>query len=273
MSRKFITLLTDFGQQDPYVAIMKGVIHRIAGEVTIVDIIHSLPPGDISKAAFVLKESFPYFPEGTVHVCVVDPGVGTKRKPVVVVTKHYFFVGPDNGLIWPSVEKENDYKVYLLDNPKFFLPKVSNTFHGRDIFAPVAAYLANGISPEEIGSISQDGLQRLLLPEPIISGNVITGRILYIDRFGNLITNIPSHLLELHMKGKSIQVEICGQAIQGIKRTFQEVGLGEFLAYVGSFGYLEIGVNMGSAADLLIKDQEKFDAVTVKVLDFSANNS
>jgi len=273
VSRKFITLLTDFGEQDPYVAIMKGVIYQIVKDVTIIDITHSIPPGDIAKAGFILKESFSYFPKGTIHVCVVDPGVGTQRKPVLVLSRNYFFVAPDNGLIWPAIKKEAEYKVYVLDRPKFFLPKVSNTFHGRDIFAPVAAHLANGVNPEEIGSASQDELQKVLLPEPIITGDCIIGKILHVDRFGNLITNIPFQLLEAHIRSETIKVEICGQTIHGIKRTFQDADLGEPLAYVGSFGYLEIGINMGSAFNLLIKHQEGMEEIIVKVSGFNANNS
>lgn len=252
MSSKFITLLTDFGTQDPYVSMMKGVIFSINPEVRIVDITHHIPPGAIIAGAFLLRESFGYFPLGTIHVAVVDPGVGTERKAIAVKTKDYYFVGPDNGILWPSMELQGPFQVYALDRTDFFLPNPSSTFHGRDIFAPVAAHLSNGLPIHEIG-VPFEGPLRLSIPNPQREGEWLEGEVLWVDRFGNLITNIRKEHLGSTFDRRSLMVEVGDVKIVGLRNTFGDVEKGLFLAYIGSLGYLEIGINGGNAEEALRK--------------------
>jgi len=240
-----ITLTTDFGLKDPYVAEMKAVILGICPNAVIIDITHEIEKFNIRMGAYVLASAAPYFPDGSIHVAVVDPGVGTRRRPIVIQTKQSFFVGPDNGLLVLAAEKQGILRIHELTNPRFMLPKVSNTFHGRDIFAPVAAGLSLGISPFEFGE-KINSLHLLPIAKPSIDpdGNVV-GQVYHIDRFGNLITNIKSN----NLHGKNITIEIAGRRIQGMSDYYeQEEGI---MAVVGSSGYLEICLRDGSACDLL----------------------
>lgn len=252
MSSKFITLLTDFGTKDPYVAMMKGVIYRINPEVLIIDITHHIPPGAVLAGAFLLRESFSYFPKGTVHVAVVDPGVGTERKAIVIETRDYYFVGPDNGILWPSVEAQGPFQAYALEKKEFFLPKLSSTFHGRDIFAPVAAHLSKGVPLHEIGVPIVEPL-RSNIPNPKREQDNLEGEVIWVDRFGNLITNIRVDHLGSAFDKRNLTVEIGGVRIAGLKNTFGDVEKGQFLAYIGSLGYMEIGINSGSAQEALMR--------------------
>ncbi len=247
MSRKFITLTTDFGLEDPYVGVVKGVILGICPDAQIIDITHYVAPGDILAGAFTIMNSFSYFPKGTIHVCIVDPGVGTDRRAVASRCGDYIFVGPDNGILWPSA-KEGEW--YQLINTKYFLKNISHTFHGRDIFAPVAAHLALGVPLEQLGSPLKDPVV-LDIPIPQRHKDHLLGMILMKDRFGNLITNIHERDIQLLGREGDMVVEISGMRLIGINRTFGDVSQGSALCYIGSSGYLEIGINRGNAWELL----------------------
>ena len=186
---QLITLTTDFGLTDWFVGTMKGVILGIAPRATIVDITHQIPAGDIRSGAFALLGSYRFFPKGSVHVAVIDPGVGSERKAIVAETDNYFFIGPDNGVLSWTLPKERIKTIRALENEHYFLHLISGTFHGRDIFAPVAAHLASGVPTRKLGPVSK-GFMRLPWPEPKRARNRIEGEIVYIDRFGNAITNL-----------------------------------------------------------------------------------
>src|SRR3989442_15159550 len=181
---QLITLATDFGFSDWFVGTMKGVILGIAPRAAIVDITHEIPAGDIRAGAFALRASYRFFPKGTVHVVVVDPGVGSERKAIVVETDNYFFIGPDNGVLSWALAKERIKTIRALENEHYFLHPISGTFHGRDIFAPVAAHLASGVPTRKLGPVSKD-FMRLPWPEPKRARNRIEAKIVCIDRFGN----------------------------------------------------------------------------------------
>ena len=242
MSR-VITLTTDFGIADPYVGIMKGVILRINPRVIIVDLCHEIAPQNIAQAAFLLKTSFRFFPPETIHVVVVDPGVGGKRRAIILRTGEAYFIAPDNGVLSGVLEESNDYQAFSISNPEFWLKPVSSTFHGRDIFAPVAAHLSLGIPLEEFGELASD-LVTLSLPRPEVKEDSIVGQVIHIDHFGNLITNIEESLLE-----GELSLEIQGHRIEKLSPCY-EVG-GDLLALVGSTGNLEIALKNGSAAERL----------------------
>ncbi len=239
---KVITLTTDFGQLDSYVGTMKGVILSIAPEAKLVDISHQVPPGDIDEAAFLLKGAVPYFPPGSVHLAVVDPGVGTSRRPIIVATKTQLLVGPDNGILSDFL---HDACAYHLNREEFFLDRTSNTFHGRDIFAPVAAHLCRGIRPEEIGDPVQDPV-RIERASPEIKKNRIIGKVIHIDRFGNLVTNIPEELLP-----KNPVIRIAGREIRGLVSAYSAGKKAGPIAIIGSFCLLEISVPKDNAAGKL----------------------
>lgn len=242
-----ITLLTDFGAQDWFVGTMKGVILGIAPRTTIVDIAHEIPPGDIRAGAFALAASCGYFPKGTIHMAVVDPGVGSSRKAIAVQTADYLFVGPDNGVLSFALAKQKIKSVRRLENEKYFLRPVSRTFHGRDIFAPVAAHLARGVSIHKLGS-EQKKVVRLRWPEPRETLEGIEGEIVYVDRFGNAITNIESAWLR---SDENIEVLAGRKRLCAMRPFYQSAPSGEAVAVPGSSGFLEIAVNGDSAAEKL----------------------
>ena len=246
-----VTLTTDFGLQDAYVGAMKGVMLQITPFVEMVDISHLIAPQDVMEGAFVLKEAYAYFPSGTVHLVVVDPGVGTARRPLALQAGGYLFVGPDNGLFPLLLGEEHIEKVVVLDNPAYWrTPEPSSTFHGRDIFAPVAAHLAGGVPLEEVGTpVDVESLQRLRWIEPSVQEGSIQGWVVHIDRFGNCITNIPAELLRV-ASPDNVRVYVGDAIIQRLHRTYGEVERGEPLALIGSSGMLEIAVNAGNAAEL-----------------------
>ena len=251
MKRPIIALLSDFGLKDPYVAEMKAVILSICPEARIIDITHQIEKFNIRMGAFILASASQYFPKGTIHVAVVDPGVGTARRAIIVETSNSLFVGPDNGLLLMAAEKQGIKHVYEIRNRRYMLPRVSRTFHGRDIFAPAAAYLANGVSPKKFGPEIKD----YIVPEyakPIIKRGKIMGEILHIDDFGNLITNIPEEFLsEMGMaEGDSVRVTFGDKSFEfKICRAYGEVNKGKPLAIIGSHNFLEFSVNLGSAAE------------------------
>ncbi len=256
MERPVIALLTDFGTEDPYVGIMKGVILGINPSVSLVDITHEIPPGRILQGASILDESFSFFPKGTIFLAVVDPGVGTKRRPIAAVHHDYIFVGPDNGLFYPVLLRLGPYKAYHLTATKYFLPSVSNTFHGRDVFAPVSAHLSLGLNPRELGPEITD-LAELELPPVREEAGTLLGQVVRIDRFGNLITNIDAETLKHFLRGREAEIKVGKLLLKRIKKTYGDVPKGEPLAIIGSSGCLEISVNGGEASSLAgISDQD-----------------
>ena len=243
-----ITLTTDFGLSDPFVGIMKGVILGIAPEAQIVDITHEIRSYDILEAAFIIDTSYRYFPAGTIHVIVVDPGVGSARRPIAAAAKGQMFVAPDNGVlscVLSGDPSESAASAYWINNQSLFLRAVSKTFHGRDIFAPVAAHLALGIPIESVGPRIVDFVKKAL-PKPRPQGDKLVGTALRIDKFGNIITNLKrSHL------GKNFVIRVAGLSITRFCSNFSEADPGEFFALEGSTGYIELVLNQGSAADRL----------------------
>ncbi|NUO07589.1 MAG: SAM-dependent chlorinase/fluorinase [Candidatus Brocadia sp.] len=198
-----ITLLTDFGNQDAYVGIMKGVIAGINPLANIIDICHNTPPQDIFHGAYLLYTSYNYFPKGTIHVAVVDPGVGSRRDVVCVETQEHIFLVPDNGILSFVVQKESPKGIFRVTNNRYFLPSPSNTFHGRDVFAPVAAHLSLGIKPRQLGN-KINKLEQLDIPGPEYKETgKLEGRIIYIDRFGNLVTNITREHITQYITNQS----------------------------------------------------------------------
>jgi S-adenosyl-L-methionine hydrolase (adenosine-forming) len=236
-----ITLTTDFGLSDPFVGIMKGVILGIAPNARLVDISHDIGSYDIVEAAFLIQTAYRYFPEGTVHVVVVDPGVGSARRPIAAVSYGQVFVAPDNGVLSTVFESE----VYHIENRSFFLNSVSRTFHGRDIFAPVAANLARGAPIESVGPRILDFV-KIPMPRPKPKGHKLIGTVLRIDKFGNIITNLQRGDL-----ASDFRIRVAGLDITRLRATFSEAEPGEFFALEGSTGFIELALNQGSAADRL----------------------
>ena len=241
-----ITLTSDFGLLDPYVGIMKGVILSIAPHVRLVDLSHDLHPQDIEAAAFVLESVQPYFPPGTVHLAVIDPGVGSARRALLVTTELAAFVGPDNGLFSAALAQRGA-RAWALDRPEYWLPQPGSTFHGRDIFAPVAARFASGAPAEMLGTPLDDPV---MLPArmPERTGNdEIAGCVIHVDRFGNLITNVPGEWLA----GRYWTCEIAGARIGGPSPTYAAADPGGLLVLISSRGTAEVAVREGSAAERL----------------------
>jgi len=250
---KVIALLTDFGFRESSVAAMKGVILGICPEARIVDISHEIPPFDIRYGAFVFASAASYFPKGTIFVCVVDPGVGTERKGIVVETERFLAVGPDNGLFSLFMDREGVKNVYEIKNEELMLKKKTHTFHGLTIFSPVAAHLANGVEPRLVGPKINDYI-RWSAPKSIVEEGVISGEIIHIDQFGNGITNITEKdLEEINVKyDTNMNVSIGGKKISSpFKRAYGYVKEENYVCVIGSYDFLEISVNQGNAAKKL----------------------
>ena len=250
MGKPIITLLTDFGTKDSYVASIQGVSLSINPHCLVVDITHQVSPHDIQEGAFILANAYSYFPKGTIHLSVVDPGVGGARKPILLVTQNYFFIGPDNGLFTLVAQRERVTQVVVLTEQRYFLSKVSKTFHGRDLFAPVAAHLSLGIKPvafgHEMNTIIKIGFQK-----PMLKEGKLLGEILHIDTFGNLVSNIDKEKLFRFTKGQPLVIRAGGKTISGLKEGYWEGKKGETIALVGSSGFLEISVREGNARKML----------------------
>jgi S-adenosylmethionine hydrolase len=246
-----ITLLTDFGIRDGYPGVMKGVIWKIAPEAKIADITHDITPQDVLEAALVLWRTARYFPAGTIHLAVVDPGVGTSRRGIAAQLGAQYFVGPDNGLVSLLLKQTEDHKqptnFIQLDRPQFWLPEISNVFHGRDIFAPVAGHLAAGIPFDKLGTPIDDPI-RIEIPQALAIPNGWLGQVIHIDHFGNLGTNLNVNHLK---KMKEVMVKIKGEQITGLVSTFGERPVGSVIALLDSSGSLAISVVNGSAAKTL----------------------
>lgn len=254
MSKKqsIITLTTDFDLYDGYTGVMKGVIAGINPSARVIDISHKIEPHDVFQAACVINNSYNYFPKGTIHIVVVDPGVGSARKIICVRTKNYFFLAPDNGVLSFIIEKEKNPSVREVSNRELFLEEISNTFHGRDIFAPVAAHLSKGQEFKGLGNIIVK-TNKIDLPKPIRSPNgKLTAEIIYVDSFGNLITNVNREVIDSMKVGvERLSITMGNSRINGICNSYTDVGDNEALAIFGSSGYLEISINRGRAGDVL----------------------
>lgn len=249
---KTITFTTDFGINNNYIAQMKAVVLSIASDARLIDITHSISKHNIAEGAYVLETTIPYFPEGTVHVAVVDPGVGSVRRGIVVITKKQILVGPDNGLLIPVAKKLFPFQVYEIKNKNFMLKKIFNTFHGRDIFTPVAAHILNGVFFEEIGPIVNDYIN-LNLNQIEITQKGVTGKILYIDDFGNIITNIRMNLIFKYLKLNKKFIVNAGRHKKEMVfvETYSDVKKGDFLITNSSSDYLEISANQSKASEIL----------------------
>jgi S-adenosylmethionine hydrolase len=274
-----ITLLTDFGERDGYVGTMKGVILGIVPQARLIDISHQVDPQDVRQAASILAEAYHYFPAHTVHLVVVDPGVGSERRPIVLKTPGGIFVAPDNGILTLVRRREPAAAAYVLDNPDYWLPDPSRTFHGRDIFSPVAAHLANGVQLNDLGTPVGD-LVDLSLAEPVVSPGSIWGEVFRIDHFGNILTNItglrwiddqtaacfPAGLGSdpggpVYFDAPSARITIGRNTVDGLSQTYSQVSIGQVLSLIGSSGELEISINQGNAQQEL--GVEVGDPVTI----------
>jgi hypothetical protein len=243
-----ITLTSDFGLKDPYVAEMKGVILTINPNATLIDITHDIEKFNIRKGAFTLASASPHFPDGTVHLAVVDPGVGTQRRAILIQAKRGFFVGPDNGLLILAAQNQGIEHVYQLANTKFMLPKVSSTFHGRDIFAPAAAYLEKGVQPVEFGPEIKDPAIPLFAQVKYSKGS-LAGEVLDVDGFGNIITNINKKDV-VSEEGKTVSVELTGASLRlAFGKAYAQATRKQPILLIGSHGFLEIALNQASAAE------------------------
>lgn len=245
-----ITLTTDFGLSDHFAGVMKGVILSIEPRAGIVDITHEVKPFEIAEAAFVIAQAYCYFPKKTIHVIVVDPGVGSERRAILAETAGQYFIAPDNGVLSMVFGREEKKKVRHITNERYFLQPVSRTFHGRDVFAPVAAHLASGVPAARFGRAIDDFV-KLAIDKPVRTGKrVWTGTVLKVDRFGNLITNLPAAEFP-EIKTRRFELNAGLQQISRLAVTFSECAPGEFFVLAGSSGYLEVAANQGSAAKML----------------------
>lgn len=241
-----ITLTTDFGTKDGYVGVLKGVILAIAPDCRIVDLSHEIKPWDKAEAAWLIANCYGAFPPGTVHLVVVDPEVGTARRCLLLQAKEGSFIGPDNGTfsrLFKSIENPTAYELTAV---KYWRRNVSNTFHARDIFAPAAAHLASGVPPEQLGKqVDLDSLVRLPEPEVVSTADSVEGEIVYVDSFGNLITNIPAGKIP-----KNAELSVAGRGCGTLKESYSGARVGQPVALIASHGFLEIGINQGSAANV-----------------------
>jgi len=249
-----ITLLTDFGVADYFVGALKGAILSVNARARIVDLTHEIPAHDIRAGAFTLLAAYESFPPGTIHVAVVDPGVGSARRPLLIAARDCFFVGPDNGLFSYVREREREARVYQLTNENFFRAPVSATFHGRDIFAPIAGALSRNVPPETLGELIDDEVRLAPLCPMRDESAAWSATIIHIDRFGNLITNITPRELSDEEFAQGTRLEIGGRAVNSFRRFYAEEANGaadEPFAIWGSAGFLEVACNGASAAHLL----------------------
>ena len=261
---KIVTLLTDFGVRDGYVGVMKGVIWNICPEAHIADITHTISPQNVREGALVLALTYHYYPKNTVHVAVVDPGVGTHRRAIAARIGDYKFVAPDNGLLSPVLDQaeKNNWPVEIVNlvHPQYWLQEISHVFHGRDIFSPVGAHLADGVFLDQVGAPLNDPV-RFTLPEPHIQPDRILGQVLLLDNYGNLSTNIPLTALK-NQDPTQLRIRLAGQEIKGLFPTFGFGEPGDLVAVHGTFGTLiitrvnanaakQLGVGVGEPVEVL----------------------
>jgi len=262
-----ITLLTDFGTEDAYVGVMKGAILSINPSAVVVDVCHYIDPQDVIEAAYLIKSSYRYFPRGTVHIIVVDPGVGGNRSIVAVELSGHIFLAPDNGVLTLLMDEGEADTIVRVENTRYFLNSISQTFHGRDIFAPVGAHISKGVLIEKLGPhLGMQDLIRLSIPQPYISDkDELIGTIISIDRFGNCISNINENFLNKFVKNgseKKLEIKIGKTVIKSLSRSYTDARSGSPLVIIGSFGYLEIALNCDNASRQL--NVEKGDTITLK---------
>jgi len=251
LSNPIITLTTDYGTNDHLVGVLKGVILKINPDVQIVDITHGVTPFDLLDGATAIANAYPYFPPRTIHVVVVDPGVGTDRRPLLVSGQNQYFIAPDNGVLSGVFDKEQNFLVRHLTAEHYFLHPVSRTFHGRDVFAAVAGWLSKNWQPGSMGEEITD-FKRFALPRPKEADGLLKGVVLKVDSFGNLITNFRGEdLPEGAIDKGEIKLQVGTHTVGKLVPTFAHGAAGEAIAYVGSSGYLEIAVNKGSASKTL----------------------
>jgi S-adenosylmethionine hydrolase len=251
--RPIVTLTTDFGLNDHFVGTMKGVILNIVPDAEIVDISHAVQPFDVLDGALTIAQSYSYFPTATVHVVVVDPGVGTARRPIIASSEQHHFVAPDNGVLSLIYAREERMRVRHVTSTHYFLQPISNTFHARDIFAPVGAYLAKRVDGEKFGELVDDYV-RFNAPKPKpVDNRTMRGVVLKVDRFGNLVTNVTPQDLPMLFQASPPQFKIVvgKREITEIKLNYSDGGPGEVFGILGSMGYLEISTNRGSAAQVV----------------------
>jgi S-adenosylmethionine hydrolase len=251
-----ITLLTDFGTDDEYVGLMKGVILSINPRATIVDLTHQISRHDIVQAAFTIHSGYHYFPEGTVHLIVVDPGVGTERGLLALKLENHFFIAPDNGVLTLLLDEKNAPSLNLITNPDYFRHPISQTFHGRDVIAPVGAHITNGLAVNELGP--KINRQKVICLDSLAARRTeqgeLKGEVVAIDHFGNMITNLKSEQLTAWLSAdprRKIRIKIGSNVIQGLSDSYASGPSDSPLAIIGSRGYLEIAINKGSAAQRL----------------------
>jgi S-adenosylmethionine hydrolase len=243
---RVVTLLTDFGTRDGYVAAVKGVLLARCPGAILVDVTHAIPPGDVAAAAFVLAQAAPHFAAGTVHLVVVDPGVGSDRRAIACAIGAQLYVAPDNGVLTRVLEAEESPRAHEISRQALRLASVSNVFHGRDLFAPAAAHLASGAPLAALGpALPGASLVRAAWPEPRLEADGGEGQVIYVDRFGNLVTNLP-----LDPRAAQGVATVAGREVP-VRRTYSDVAPGALVAVRGSSGLLEIARNRGSAADAL----------------------
>lgn len=245
--RTIVTLTTDFGYRDPFVGIMKGVLLGLNPDLRLVDISHGIPPQDVLAGALAIKAAIPFFPAGTIHLGVVDPGVGSERRALLIEAGDFYFVGPDNGLSSLALKDSEPQRIFELNNDVYHLKPTSTTFHGRDIFAPAAAQVSLGTSPQKLGSPTDSFVE---LPWPAVSQNrrLLRGQVVYLDGFGNASTNIwEEHLLPF--AGHALTITVGRRKIRGLSESYAAVGEGKFVAVMNSWRCLEIAVRNGSAKE------------------------
>ena len=252
MQPPLVTFLSDFGTADWFVGVVHGVLIETCPDVRIVDLTHHIPPGDIERAAFVVEAATPDFRAGAIHLVVVDPGVGTGRRAIVVQARNQYFVGPDNGVLEWALSAPGA-EVREVTDTKLFRQPVSRTFHGRDVFAPVAAHLASGLRFESVGPIAERPL-RLTVATPRSMNGELIGRIMFVDRFGNLLTNLTERDLAEHFPNttpEEFEVEAAGRVIRGLARAYADAPVGSTVAILDSSGRLEIAQVRGDASQRL----------------------
>jgi S-adenosyl-L-methionine hydrolase (adenosine-forming) len=251
LARPIVTLTTDYGTNDHLVGVMKGVILSINPEINIVDITHSVLPHDLLDGALAIGQAYKYFPPKTIHVVVVDPGVGTARRPILVASDTHYFVAPDNGVLSSVYDQTEALFVWNIISEHYFRQPVSNTFHGRDIFAPVAAWLTKSWQSGAFGEPIEDFV-RFALPKPKTNGNVVKGVVLKVDQFGNLITNLRAEdVPAFSAEGGKFTIKAGSATVNKLVPTFASGANGEAIGLIGSSGYLEISVNKANASKSL----------------------
>lgn len=248
--RRIVTLLTDFGLRDSYVGALKGAMLAIAPHLTIIDVGHTVSQQDVLEAAYILKGYYREFPKGTIHLAVVDPGVGGPRRPILVETRGHYLIGPDNGIFSYAYQEEQVSRVVHLTATQYFAADISDTFHGRDIFGPVAAHLASEVEARWFGRWVEDFV-KLPLPQLRSAPGGLVGEVVYVDRFGNLVTNIDLQSFYALVKGKRYRITAGQETLEAISRSYSDGQPGQLLALFGCQQTLELSVNRGSAANKL----------------------